>query len=235
MVLLRRVRASVVSGLLGALIVVALCVCATSAQADTLALQLTSGAFTSGVILGTSCGGGTETCVIFSGTVGQWVINMTSGDSTGGDSATMDLSSLNATTIGSAAPLDIQLSGTDFTATDPLWALQSSGTLVSGGGAVTYSAYFDNTNTALQETTLIGTLGPFSSSYNAGESFTNNASAPYSLTEDVYLTAGPSGAKWSTDSSIAPDPTPAPEPSPLLLTGLGVGVLLLARRRLLVV
>jgi hypothetical protein len=230
-----KVRASAVSGLLAALIVLALCVCATSAQADTLELQLTSGGFTSGIILGSSCGGGTETCVMFSGSVGAWVINMTSGDSTGGSSATMDLSSLNATTSGNAAPLEIQLSGTDFTAADPLWALQSSGTLVSGGGTVAYSAYVDNTNTALQETTLIGTLGPFSSSYNAAQSFTNNATAPYSLTEDVYLTAGSNGAKWSTDSSIAPDPTPAPEPSALLLTGLSVGLLLLGRRRLLVV
>lgn len=227
--LLHRVRVSVLSGLLGAVIVLALCVCAASAQASTLELQLTSGGSTA-VAVGTPCGGGTELCVLFSGTVGAWVINLTTGDSTGPNSATMDLSSLNATTSATADPLEIQLSGTDFTAGDTLWSLQSSGHLASGTGTAQYSAYYDNTDSILSETTLIGMLGPYSSLYAASQSFTTSVSAPYSLTEDVYLTAGPSGAQWSTDSSIAP----APEPSALLLVGLGLGALLFTKRRLLV-
>lgn len=228
--LLRRVQASAVWGIAG-LFAVGFFVCSTTARADALELELTSGVYSSGIITGTTCGGGTEVCVMFSGTVGAWAINMTSGDSTGGSTATMDLSSLNATTSGNAAPLHIQLSDTDFTAATTGWALQSSGNLVSGTGTVTYSAYSDNGDLPLQETTLIGTLGPFSSSYSDGTSFSNTTSGPYSLTEDVYLTADSNGAKWSTDSSI----TPTPEPSVVMLTGLGLGLLLLARRRLLVV
>src|SRR5260370_8509248 len=110
-----KVRASAVSGLLAALIVAALCVCATSAQADTLELQLTSGGFTSGVILGSSCGGGTETCGMFSGSVGAWVINMTRVDGTVGTSATMYLSSLNAPTTRNPPPFEVQFTPTAST------------------------------------------------------------------------------------------------------------------------
>ena len=179
----------------------------------TVELELTSGLSTTGVYVGAPCG--TETCVVYSGTVGAWTINLTTGNSAGPGNPTMDLSSLNATSSGSAQPLHIELSDNGFSVGSPLFLLVSSGHLVSGSGTATYSAYFDTGNTDFAETTLIGTLGPFSGAYVTNTTGAGTAATPYSLTEDLVLTAGAGGAKWSTDSSIAP----VPEPASLILLG----------------
>jgi len=141
----------------------------------------------------------------------------------------MDLSSFNATSSGSAAPLDIQLTDNGFTTAAGSFILTSSGHLVSGSGTATYSAFLDNGNADFAETTLIGTLGPFSSGYSSSLTGAAGAVPNYALTEDVLLTAGSGGASWSTDSSIAA----TPEPTTLLLFGTGLlGLGGLVRRKL---
>jgi len=122
----------------------------------------------------------------------------------------MDLSSLNATSSSGADTLEIELSDNGFSVGSSLFTLTSSGHIVpgTGTGTATYNAYFD-ANTLFAETTLIGTLGPFSGPYAASVAGGGTVTTPYSLTEDLVLTAGAGGVQWSTDSRIAPTPEPA--------------------------
>jgi hypothetical protein len=129
-------------------------------------------------------------------------------------------------------PLSIELSDNGFTTPVVAWDLAASGHLVSGSGTATYSAYTDS-NSLFGTTTLIGTLGPFSSPYATHGTFAAAppATNPYSLTELVVLTSSSSNTEWSTDSSIAP----VPEPTSLALMGSGlIGLAGLLRRKLLV-
>src|SRR5215475_1565379 len=157
----------------------------------TVELRLSSGAATTGVLLGAPCG--TETCVTFNGPVGDWNINLTTGFSNGPVNPIMDLSSFDATSSASAAPLEVELSDNGFIVSPLLFRLKSSGSIVSGIGTATYSAYFDTGNTDFAKTTLIGTLGPYSTDYATNTTGASPAGTPYSLTEDLVLTAGAGG------------------------------------------
>ncbi len=180
----------------------------------TIELRLTSGA-TTGIIVGAPCG--SDTCVNFSGTVGAWTVNLTGGDSAGPGDPTMDLSTVNATTSGAAAPLIIELTDNGFTYPSSGFIMTGTGHIVSGGGSATFSAYVDSTNTLFGQpgAGLIGTLGPYTGLYGATLTGGPAGVPQYSLTEVLTLTQSGGGVKWSTDSTI----TGVPEPGAVLLLG----------------
>jgi hypothetical protein len=195
----------------GLLLALTLSVALSTSAFATAELQLKSG-LTTVTILDNGVGDADPAIgqVIFSGAVGSWSINLTSGLSFGPLGPTMDVGSLDATT-SSADPLTITFTDTGFSTPSPGFMLASSGHIVTGSGTAMIKGWVDDTNTVFGEPAagLIGSLGPFSGAYF--QSVTGGpAGVPlYSLTEAVTLTTGSSGVTWGTDSSIAPVPEPA--------------------------
>ena len=181
-------------------------------------------------IIGTSCG--TGTCVILPSavTVGDWTISSADGVSFGPTNPNMTLSSFDATSAPDAAPLDILITDT-FNVASSAWTLEGNGTLPlgAGTGTATISAYLGNA--PFQETTQIGTLGPYSASYMDGQSFSQNSGSNYMLTEQLTVTSGSGGVKWSTGSSIT-GTVAATEPGTTLLLSLTMLAGVLFRKKL---
>jgi hypothetical protein len=83
--------------------------------------------------------------VNFSGPLGAWIINVTTGIQLG--ATVLDLNSVDVT-IGGATPLVITLSGNNMSAPGGAAGLLASiGGTVSPGFSLTYAAYFDANNT----------------------------------------------------------------------------------------
>jgi hypothetical protein len=165
--------------------------------------------------------------ITFSGTVGEFAINVTSGLSKpvlGSLSLPqMDLNSLDTKLAGSAADtLTIKLTDTDFVPFSGLGTLTTTagGTLAGSVTSMKVQAFLDPTNTEF------GTPGPgaqltFSTSPFAGSNSVGFGplAAPYSLTMVETITAGAGAGSISFDNHLFV--TNAPEPASLTLLGLG--------------
>ena len=162
-----------------------------------------------------------EGAILFSGTVGNFIINVETGLSKpilGAASLPhMDLSSSN-TSVGTGGTLTVEFSDTGFTGVVPGFLTKVGGT---AGGTFQLDTYLDNSNAIFFIWTNLSTLGPFGAGAFSGES---SASAtpvsPYSLTFMATINHGPSvtGTVTSFDAEL----TAVPEPATMLLSGLGL-------------
>lgn len=169
-------------------------------------------------------------CVSFTGSVGSFTVNVTTGISkpilTDPLIAELDLNSINVSSSSGGA-LTIRLTDTDFTQT---FALGGSLLQIGGvtGGTVTYSAYLDNSNTEFGTATLLGSLGPYASGAFAGQTgiFGVSADGLFSLTQIVQITHTNSGTT-SFNATLR-----VTQPATLVLVGAAlIGASVLARRR----
>ena len=160
---------------------------------------------------------GTDTVT---GSIGGWSISITSGTSFSPSDvpAGLDLTSLTANCNGGACDahsLDVQFSDINFSPSNPSFITQYSATITGATGASTSeSAYYSNTNVLFAETSLIGTVGPFTATGSGLKTGGVGSVAPYSLTLDQVFTATNNGL-FSVDGSVSS----VPEPGAVMLFG----------------
>jgi hypothetical protein len=183
-------------------------------------LNLVSGAVNSGTVIGSGSN------VSYSNSnFNGWNISVVFGASNSPNLAGVnglfgiDITSLTATCTGgncSAAPLDIFLTDTGFTQAVGVGGFTTSYSSTQSGGSTTETAWEDAGNTAFAQTTLIGTVGPFTGTNHGTASGGGPAGpTPYSLTIEDIFNANSGAASFSTDGNI----TSVPEPGAVVLFG----------------
>jgi hypothetical protein len=190
---------------------------------------------TSGTDSVTITGDATTGVVTYSGSVGNFVLNLTGGftyPALGSQSLpTMDLVSFNASSTAGGT-LTIMFTQTDFS--NPSGNPFLIGSAIGGvtQGTVSYQSYFDASNTPFGTASLLGNLGPYSGSF-AGSSLDNlTATGLYSLT--LVTTITHPGGGWFPQASSFNAELRVPEPGTVTLLGgvlLGIGLLCMWGKR----
>lgn len=186
-------------------------------------LQLSSGADTV-----TITGDSTTGVVTYSGSIGNFILNLTGGytyPALGAQTLPyMDLVSFNASSTAGGT-LTIRFSQTDFS------NLSGSPFLIGsaiGGvtqGTVSYQSYFDASNTAFGTANLLGDLGPYSGAFSGSSLDNMTTTGVYSLTLVTTITHAGGGSFPQASSFNAT--LRVPEPGTVTLLGavlLGIGL-----------
>jgi hypothetical protein len=191
---------------------VALCgaaalVCSPSAKA-TVQITLTNGVSSVTVTdggVGDVCAA--VDCVTFSGALGNYLINVSTGIGMQSTNPFLDLNSVNVTTQGNAGLLTIAMSSNGYTVPAPQFSFQVGGTS-SLGGASSFAAYGGNSNTLFDTSQLLGSLSFPSSPYSGTTTSSVGATAnPYSLTVVAQLNGiTPGSASFDAAIDMVPEP-----------------------------
>jgi hypothetical protein len=205
------------NGRFKSLTIVAMCgavvlACAPRANA-TVQITLTDG--TSSVTLADGASGdlcAAANCISFNGAFGNYLINVSTGFSSGGAfNPFLDVHSLHIATAGNAGPLTISTSANGYTTAVPQFSFQVGGTN-SLNGPFSFAGYGGNSNTLFDTSQQLGSTlafaagtSPFAASTTAA--FGSSAN-PYSLTIVANVTGVTAGA-ISFDAAIDAVPEPA--------------------------
>lgn len=161
-------------------------------------------------------------CITYSGAVGNWNLNVTTG--TVGTNPLIDLSSIDQLAgLGTGVnALTLEFSGTGFSGPVAFFSANIGGTLATGQ-SLTYKAYKDSGNALNALTTQIGSTLAFGpDGAFSGATFGSSAGAGlFSLTQVVVM-SGTQNGRSSFDANINAG---VPEPASVALLG---GVLLFA-------
>lgn len=173
----------------------------------TVQLSLANGASSVTVVdggAGDSCAA--ANCVTYNGSLGNYLINVSTGFSSNSINPFLDLNSINVALGSNAGLLTISTSQNGYTSAAPQFQFSVGGTSTLGGG-VSFSAYGGNSNTLFDTSNLLGTLAFPSSPYSASTTASGNTVNPYSLTITANLLGvNPGAASFNSEISNVPEP-----------------------------
>jgi hypothetical protein len=181
-------------------------------RADQFALKFTAASNGSTVIVHDNGVGDLESTeehiISFSGAIGKFNINLTSGGSGLISDWVLDLSSFNL--AKAADTLTITLSQTGLTESFKGFAMMWGGVLTGpAGSTVTASAWVDTTNALFGKETVVGSLGPYPTGAFSGiDVGPTDLLSNYALTQEVTVALKGTGS-YSGNLTLMHTPEPA--------------------------